>query len=171
MKTDYISPGAEAMARLRQTAASAPQIQREQLRTILQQNAATEYGARYGFSHIRSLADFQRLVPLSGHQDYAPYIRAILSGGTRQLTAEEPAYFAITSGSTGTPKYVPVTETDMNIHYNYIHWGVYGMVREYFPQVSPETLFGKIFQVGEFAKTHLPGGSCAASARPLCTSG
>ena len=158
MKTDYISQGAAAMARLRQTAAAARQIQREQLQTILQQNAAAAYGLRHGFSGIRSLADFQSRVPLSCHRDYEPYIQTLLSGGTRQLTAEEPVYFAITSGSTGTPKYVPVTETDMCIHRDCIHWGVYGMVREHFPQMPPEALFGKIFQVGEFARTHLPGG-------------
>lgn len=158
MKTDYISPGAAAMSRLRRTTASARQIQREQLQAILRQNAAAEYGARYGFSHIRSLADFQRQVPLSCYQDYEPYIQALLSGSPRQLTAEEPVYFAITSGSTGTPKYVPVTETDMGIHRDCIHWGVYGMVREHFPRTPPEDLFGKIFQVGEFARTYLPGG-------------
>ena len=158
MKTDYISQGAAAMARLRQTAAAARQIQREQLQTILQQNAAAAYGLRHGFSGIRSLADFQSRVPLSCHRDYESYIQTLLSGGTRQLTAEEPVYFAITSGSTGTPKYVPVTETDMCIHRDCIHWGVYGMVREHFPQMPPEALFGKIFQVGEFARTHLPGG-------------
>ena len=49
MKTDYISQGAAAMARLRQTAAAARQIQREQLQTILQQNAAAAYGLRHGF--------------------------------------------------------------------------------------------------------------------------
>ena len=57
---------------------------------IVEQNAAAEYGARCGFSRIRSLADFQRQVPLSCHRDYEPYIQALLSGGTRQLTAEEP---------------------------------------------------------------------------------
>ena len=72
MKTDYISPGAAAMSRLRRTTASARQIQREQLQAILRQNAAAEYGARYDFSHIRSLADFQRQVPLSCYQDYEP---------------------------------------------------------------------------------------------------
>lgn len=158
MKTDYISPGAAAMSRLRRTTASARQIQREQLQAILRQNAAAEYGARYDFSHIRSLADFQRQVPLSCYQDYEPYIQALLSGSPRQLTAEEPVYFAITSGSTGTPKYVPVTAADMAVHRDCIHWGVYGMVREHFPQTPPEDLFGKIFQVGEFARTYLPGG-------------
>ena len=35
MKTDYISQGAAAMARLRQTAAAARQIQREQLQNVI----------------------------------------------------------------------------------------------------------------------------------------
>ena len=158
MNTDYVFLSGMAMDRLRQTAGNARQIQQEQLQNILQQNALTKYGTRWNFSRIHSLSEFQDQVPLSCHQDYEPYIQALLAGGTRQLTAEEPVYFAITSGSTGTPKYVPVTVTDMLIHYNYIHWGVCGMAQEHYPHMSPEALFGKIFQVGEFAKTHLSGG-------------
>lgn len=158
MNTDYVSLGAAALRKLRQTTARAWQIQKEQLQTILQQNSSTEYGLRYGFSQIRSTQEFQSRVPLSCHGDYEPYIENLLSGGTRQLTEEEPVYFAITSGSTGTPKYVPVTGTDMLVHYDYIYGGVFGMVQEHYPQMPPEALFGKIFQVGEFARTSLPGG-------------
>lgn len=158
MNTDYVSLGAAALRKLRQTTARAWQIQKEQLQTILQQNSSTEYGMRYGFSQIRSTQEFQDRVPLSCHGDYEPYIENLLSGGTRQLTEEEPVYFAITSGSTGTPKYVPVTGTDMLVHYDYIYGGVFGMVQEHYPQMPPEALFGKIFQVGEFARTSLPGG-------------
>ena len=158
MNTDYVLLGAAALRKLRQTTARAWQIQKEQLQTILQQNSSTEYGMRYGFSQIRSTQEFQDQVPLSCHGDYEPYIENLLSGGTRQLTEEEPVYFAITSGSTGTPKYVPVTGTDMLVHYDYIYGGVFGMVQEHYPQMPPEALFGKIFQVGEFARTSLPGG-------------
>ena len=158
MKIDDISQGAAALERLRRAAASARQIQEAQLRAILRQNAKTAYGARWGFSRIRSLADFQERVPLSRYPDYEPYVQALLAGDTRQLTAEEPVYFAITSGSTGVPKYVPVTAADMAVHRDLIHWGVWGMVEEHFPQTPPEALFGRIFQVGEFAKTRLPGG-------------
>ena len=158
MNTDYVSLGTASLRKLRQTTARAWQIQKEQLQTILQQNSLTENGLRYGFSQIRSTQEFQSRVPLSCHGDYEPYIETLLSGGTRQLTEEEPVYFAITSGSTGTPKYVPVTGTDMLVHYDYIYGGVFGMVQEHYPQMPPEALFGKIFQVGEFARTSLPGG-------------
>lgn len=55
----------------------------------------------------------------------------------------------------------------MAVHYNCIHWGIYGMVREHFPQVAPEALFGKIFQVGEFARTQLPAAALRRTLR-LC---
>ena len=86
MNTDYVSLGAAALRKLRQTTARAWQIQKEQLQTILQQNFSTEYGVRYGFSQIRSTQEFQSRVPLSCHGDYEPYIENLLSGGTRQLT-------------------------------------------------------------------------------------
>ena len=69
------------------------------------------------------------------------------------------------------PKYVPVTEEDMLLHYRDIYGGVFGMVRKHFPGADPEALFGKIFQVGEFAKTCLPGDRCAGSVLPLCING
>ena len=56
------------MARLRQTAAAARQIQREQLQTILQQNAAAAYGLRHGFSGIRSLADLDIAMVIVTHE-------------------------------------------------------------------------------------------------------
>lgn len=104
------------------------------------------------------MEDYQRRVPLSCHEDYEPYVERLLAGERAQLTCAEPVYYAITSGSTGVPKYVPVTAEDMLVHYNGIYAGVFGMVREYYAQEPPEALFGKIFQVGEFARTRLPGG-------------
>lgn len=125
---------------------------------ILGCNAASAYGRRYGFSDIRSVEDYQRRVPLTCHEDYEPYVERLLAGERAQLTCAEPVYYAITSGSTGVPKYVPVTAEDMLVHYNGIYAGVFGMVREYYAQEPPEALFGRIFQVGEFARNRLPGG-------------
>ena len=104
------------------------------------------------------MEDYQRRVPLTCHEDYEPYVERLLAGERAQLTCAEPVYYAITSGSTGVPKYVPVTAEDMLVHYNGIYAGVFGMVREYYAQEPPEELFAKIFQVGEFARTRLPGG-------------
>lgn len=158
MKTDYTALGAAAMDRLRRTTAQARQVQRQELENILSRNSKTEYGLRFGFSHIRCLEAYQDQVPLSRYEAYQPYVERLLAGETHLLTQAAPVYYAITSGSTGVPKYVPVTEEDMTIHCRDIYGGVFGMVREYYPGTDPAVLFGKIFQVGEFAKTCLPGG-------------
>lgn len=158
MKTDYTALGAAAMDRLRRTTTQARQVQRQELENILSRNSKTEYGLRFGFSHIRCLEAYQDQVPLSRYEAYQPYVERLLAGETHLLTQATPVYYAITSGSTGVPKYVPVTEEDMTIHYRDIYGGVFGMVREYYPGTDPAALFGKIFQVGEFAKTCLPGG-------------
>ena len=158
MTTDYAALGRASLERLHAATGRARQLQLEELEHILGCNAASAYGRRYGFSDIRSVEDYQRRVPLSCHEDYEPYVERLLAGERAQLTCAEPVYYAITSGSTGVPKYVPVTAEDMLVHYNGIYAGVFGMVREYYAQEQPEALFGKIFQVGEFARTRLPGG-------------
>lgn len=158
MTTDYAALGRASLERLHATTGRARQLQLEELEHILGCNAASAYGRRYGFSDIRSVEDYQRRVPLTCHEDYEPYVERLLAGERAQLTCAEPVYYAITSGSTGVPKYVPVTAEDMLVHYNGIYAGVFGMVREYYAQEPPEELFAKIFQVGEFARTRLPGG-------------
>lgn len=158
MKTDYLSIGKEGLERLRRSAECAPEVQREQLETILRRNQDTEYGVRWGFSEIHSLCAYQERVPLTCSEDYQAYTQRLIAGERNLLTRAEPVYYAITSGSMGTPKYVPVTEEDMLSHYWGVHAAIYGMVREYYRDTDPAEVFGKIFQVGEFVRTRLPGG-------------
>lgn len=158
MKTDYGTLGKKSLQLLRSTAADARRIQRQQLEHILRCNAETQYGRRYKFSSLASASAFRDRVPISEYSDYQEYIEKQIQGMPAQLTQAPPVYYAITSGSTGTPKYVPVTQEDMQIHYRYIHGGIFGMVQEYYPQRTPEQLFGKILETGEFAKTCLQNG-------------
>ena len=161
MQQKYRLPPGAALEALRESARQAGRLQREELAHILEENRTTAYGRRHGFASILSAAEYQDRVPLSCHDDYQPYVDALLAGQTGQLTAQEPVYYAITSGSTGTPKYVPVTEEDMLVHLEGIHAVMKDVIRARYPQEADEALFGKILYVGEFAKTHLPGG-------PMC---
>lgn len=158
MKKEYsLSPGA-ALSSLLASTREAARLQREELFHILRENRGTAYGRRFAFGTIGSVEEYQDQVPFSHHSDYQPYVEKLLAGETCQLTAQEPVYYAITSGSTGTPKYVPVTKEDMLVHLYGIHAVVRDSLRAYYPQATESELFGKIFYVGEFAKTHLPGG-------------
>lgn len=85
--------------------------QKEQLFSILRGNAATEYGRRYGFGAIASIADYRRRVPVISYRDIEEEVKRVLSGAKNVLTAEDPVMFSRSSGTTGEPKYIPVTRS------------------------------------------------------------
>lgn len=158
MKTSYAALGEETLRRLRESAANANQIQRKLLLSLLEHNKDTVYGKSYHFAEISSPFMYQQTVPVTNYADYDGYIQQMLGGAQQMLTAEPPAYYTISSGSTGGPKYLPVSEEDMQVHYRYAYGAIFGMVREYYSALSPQQIFGKIFQIGEFAKTYTSRG-------------
>ncbi len=96
-------------------------IQWNFLKTLLQKNQNTEFGEKYGFSRIQTIADFQARVPIHAWNDMAPYIGDVIKGIKTVLfpTEEQIIMFAKTSGTTGEPKFIPVTET------SYLHYKKY----------------------------------------------
>lgn len=163
MKIDYAKLGMDALARLRTTAGQPELIQTRLLQELLQKNSQTQYGRKYDFEHIHTVSDYQKKVPVSVYEDYEPYILRMTQGKEQELTHEAAAYFCITSGTTGEPKYVPLTEADLYLYYVYACGAVYGMAGEYYSQKSldggaKEQVFGKIFQLGEFARTYMDDG-------------
>ncbi len=153
MEKDYRTSGSRALEKLRASAENAEEVQNALLDAILRQNEDTAYGRRYGFSEIHSMKEYQQKVPLSTYEDYEPYVERLFQGYKKQLTSQEPIYYCISSGSIGEPKYEPLTEEDILVHYEYAYQAIFGMVQEYYPELRQEELFGKIFQVGEFAST------------------
>lgn len=87
------------------------QVQWQYLQALLQRNADTVYGRKYGFSGIRSYADFAERVPLSVFEDYEPYIAEMAAGSEKVLTAERIRLFELTSGSSGGKKLIPYTDS------------------------------------------------------------
>ncbi len=95
--------------RWRQAAGQVAATQERTLYRILRDNEATQYGQRYGFAHIRSVAGFQQALPLIGYDDIAGQIAQIASGGQGVLTAEPVRLLEPTSGSTAATKLIPYT--------------------------------------------------------------
>jgi hypothetical protein len=93
----------------RQAAQRIASYQESLLMQMLRANQATRFGREFCFSQIRSVADFQRLVPLSDYDVYAPYIDATAGGEKHVLTAEPVTLFEPTSGSTAASKLIPYT--------------------------------------------------------------
>lgn len=158
MKTDYDKLGKTALERLDWMTEDVREYQETVLAEILDKNKDTVIGRKFGFSRIRTAAEYRESVQEGDYEDYRPYIRRMLAGETDILTRSDAVHFCITSGSTDEPKYIPLTEEDIRIHYIYAYGAVFGMIRKAYPGVPAEELFPKIFQVGEFVKSWLPDG-------------
>ena len=75
----------------------------------LRVNRSTEYGKKYHFSEVKSIADYQMLVPMSDSESIFPYVERISAGSRNVLTKDKVVFFGLTSGTTGKPKLIPVT--------------------------------------------------------------
>jgi len=82
-------------------------------KTLIKSGRKTEFGQQYNFSDIRTIKDFQSLVPIQTNETVAPYMQKIVQGEADILWPGKPRYFACTSGTTGEIKYVPVTKDSL----------------------------------------------------------
>lgn len=158
MKTDYGLLGSNALERIEKSAANAEAAQTKFLLDWINENRGTEFGKRYGFAQINSVRDYQKNVPLSVYEDYAHNIERIIDGEKNILTERDAVYFCISSGTVGDEKYIPLTEYDLEAHYSFMYGAVFGQIKEHYRCRDETEIFGKIFQIGEFAKTYMPDG-------------
>ena len=83
--------------------------QSAKLLEIVAANAESQFGRDHNFGAIRSVADFQKAVPIREYEDFRPYIDRATAGEKSVLTTAEPLMYATTSGTSGKPKYIPIT--------------------------------------------------------------
>jgi len=84
--------------------------QRKVLLEYVARNKNTEYGKKYSFSKIKSVKEYQKLVPIVYYEDVRSYAERMARGEGNVLTADPPTFFGRTSGTTGKPKLIPATE-------------------------------------------------------------
>lgn len=159
MKTNYGKLGQESIDLLKDTSKRAAEVQMQILDELMHRNHETVYGKKYGFGAIKTVGEFQKKVPLCVYGDYEDYILRMIAGEEKVLTEEPAVYYCISSGTTGDAKYLPLTETDLKIQYTYAYGLLFGMVKDYYRDLPENEVFGKIFQIGEFAKTYMENGT------------
>jgi hypothetical protein len=86
-------------------------VQRRYLLGLLRRNRATAYGREHGFARIGCVEDFQRRVPLTKYEDYAPFVDRIAAGEGGVLTRDDVLLFQPSSGSCSARKLVPYTRS------------------------------------------------------------
>ncbi len=85
-------------------------IQRRSLLKLMKDNASTEYGRKIGFDKVKSIEDYQKIVPMSRYLDYEDYIMRMANGGEKGLiTNRYIRRFTESSGSTGRSKLIPLS--------------------------------------------------------------
>lgn len=98
------------------------------LMELLDKNKDTEFGKKMSFADIRSVADFQSRVPITGYDDYVEYILRMTEGNEQGLFyADDIHHYNRTSGTTGTPKRIPMSDRSLShfVRYTeYCHLGV-----------------------------------------------
>ncbi len=99
----------KAISRYARRNGDVPAVQRALLRSILRRNKDTVFGREHGFGDMRTIADYQRRVPIREWAQLIPYVEAVIAGQSDTLTREPPYFYHRTTGTTGKPKMIPFT--------------------------------------------------------------
>ena len=91
-------------------------VQEETLPAMVAHARSTVWGREHGFREIRSIADYQRRVPISTYLDFKPLVERGMHGGRDVLWPGRPAQYCKTSGTTAGDKYIPVTREAFRMH-------------------------------------------------------
>ena len=72
-------------------------VQTAKIMSMIETNAQTEYGRRYGFDKIRTIADYQERVPIITYEDIKADMQRVTEGAQNVFTAEDPSTAGETS--------------------------------------------------------------------------
>lgn len=87
----------------------AVKTQEKLLLGLMKKNKTTVYGQKNNFKDVRSIEDYQKLVPLTYYDDYAEYVQRMIKGEKGLITNSVYRRFTASSGSTGKAKIVPLS--------------------------------------------------------------
>ncbi len=83
--------------------------QERNLKKLMRANKNTVYGKMHNFKDVKSIDDYQRIVPYSSYPEIADYIERMANNGEKNLiTSKYIPKFNESSGSTGKSKMIPM---------------------------------------------------------------
>jgi len=84
-------------------------LQEKALFSIIDKSRYTEFGRTYEFSSIKSIAAYQKRIPLFRYEDMRTWIAKAIKGNINVTWPGRIWNFALTSGTTSGDKYIPVS--------------------------------------------------------------
>jgi phenylacetate-coenzyme A ligase PaaK-like adenylate-forming protein len=123
------------------------EVQEKTLQKLLHKAENTEWGKKYGYSHIKSYQDFNQKVPISTYEDLFPYIERMMLGEQNILWGSKITWFSKSSGTTNArSKFIPVSKESLES----CHFRGGRDIFALYIQNNPKTLFfrGKGLSIG-----------------------
>ena len=86
-------------------------VQEELFKKLVKEASTTEFGKKYGFSDIETIAQFRERVPVFTYEKIFPYIQRLMRGEQNILWPTEITWFSKSSGTTNQrSKFIPVSQ-------------------------------------------------------------
>ncbi|ESP00098.1 hypothetical protein LOTGIDRAFT_206174 [Lottia gigantea] len=120
--------------KLVQNSKNVMKIQEKFLFDQLALNAETEYGKKYNFSKVNSVADFKSYHPLTRYDHYKPYVERMMKGETKIMTSNQPVIFAVTSGTSGNSNIIPMVKRQQALFFLDGISLLFHLMTEFFPK-------------------------------------
>lgn len=147
-----ISPALKGFMRLRQSAISNFMLnpidtQQQVFNNLVGSAQFTEYGKKYNFEKINSIADFKKHVPINDYDTLKPYIQRILEGEQNLLWSSSINWFAKSSGTTSDKsKFIPISKESLDENHFKAGKDVLTLYFKQFPQ--SQVMSGKCLVIG-----------------------
>src|SRR5688572_5603913 len=112
------------------------QLQDSILKSLIQKAKRTEVGKEFGFSSVKSNADYARQVPVRNYDAIRDQIQRMMQGETNVLWPGLVTWFAKSSGTTADKsKFIPVTTEHINHTHGRSGWYTLALLYERNPEV------------------------------------
>ncbi len=90
-------------------------VQQKVFEHLIRAGRNTEWGHKYDYKFIRTVADYQQRVPVSDYETLFPYIERIMKGEQKVLWPSPVRWFSKSSGTTNArSKFIPVTPESLD---------------------------------------------------------
>ncbi len=97
----------------------AESLQEKQLKRLIADARATEWGMKYDYRSIRTYEEYANRVPVQAYDDIKPYVERMRHGAKNVLWPSQVRWYAKSSGTTNDKsKFIPVTKEGLQeMHY------------------------------------------------------
>ena len=127
--------------------------QKKLLFSILTENKDTEYGKKHRFGRIKSITEYQEMVPVVNYDTIEKDIYRVHKGEQNIFTQKPVVFFGTTSGTSGGAKLIPFTRNRRKVYRKEL-----AVWMKYVRTLNPRLLMGKMLYLIGGEPQNIPKG-------------